>query len=90
MYYHFLRTLGKDKAEIILEEIYKLPMTTVDFIDAVIFSETARLKAKYSIPLGDSIGLATAIKMNGTFVTADYSDFEIIEKIESLSFIWFR
>ena len=90
VYYHFLRILGKDKADIILEEIYKLPMTTVDSIDTVIFSETSRLKAQYAIPLGDAIGLATAIKLNGAFVTADYSDFKIIEKTESRSFFWFR
>jgi len=54
------------------------------------FSETSRLKAQYAIPLGDAIGLATAVKMKGTFVTADHSDFSKIEKIESVPFFWFR
>ena len=90
VYYHFLRTLGKDKANIILEEIYKLPMTTVDSIDTVIFSETARLKAQYTIPLGDAVGLATSIKLSGSFVSADHSDLEKIEKAESVSIHWFR
>jgi predicted nucleic acid-binding protein len=49
-----------------------------------------QIKAQYAIPLGDSIGLATAIKIGGTFVTADYSDFSEIEKNESIHFFWFR
>ena len=90
VYYLFLRTFGKDKANILLEEIHEFPISIIETIDTVIFSETSRLKAKYSIPLGDSIGLATAIKLNGTFVTADHNDFEEIEKTEKLSFFWFR
>ena len=90
IHYFFLRVLGLAKANIILDEIYKLPISIIETIDTMIFSETSRLKAQYAIPLGDSIGLATAIKMNGTFVTADHSDFETIEKAEPLSFFWFR
>ena len=89
VHYCFYRTVGKDKSNLILEQIYNMPVQFINTIDETIFSETSRLKAQYAIPLGDSIGLATAIKMNGTFVTAD-SDFEIIEKTESLSFLWFR
>jgi predicted nucleic acid-binding protein len=90
VYYHFCRISGKEKADIILEDIYNMPINIVDTIDNIIFSETSRLKAAYAIPLGDCIGLATAIKMGGAFVTADHSDFEEIEKIESLPFFWFR
>ena len=90
VHYFFLRVLGQDKANTILDEIYKLPISIIETIDSAIFSETSRLKAQYAIPLGDSIGLATAMKMKGTFVTADHSDFEDIEKTESLSFFWFR
>ena len=90
VYYHFLRTLGKDKANIILEEINKLPITTVDSIDTVIFNETSRLKAQYTIPLGDAVGLATSIKLSGSFVSADHADLEKIEKAESVSIFWFR
>ena len=90
VHYGFLRALGKDKADLILEKIKTFPISFIDTIDNVIFSETSRLKAQYAIPLGDSIGLATAIKMNGTFVTADHSDFEQIEKAEAIPFLWFR
>jgi predicted nucleic acid-binding protein len=90
VYYHFYRSSGKEKSGTILEQIYKMPVNFVDFIDPTIFSETSRLKAAYAIPLGDSIGLATAFKTEGVFVTADHSDFEEIEKTEAFSFFWFR
>ena len=67
-----------------------MPIQFIDTIDEVIFSEASRLKAQYAIPLGDSIGLATAVKLGGSFVTADHSDFGKIEKIESMPFFWFR
>jgi predicted nucleic acid-binding protein len=82
--------LGKDKSGLILEQIYKMPINFIDTIDSIIFSETSRLKAQYAISLGDAIGLATAIKMKGTLVTADHSDFSKIEKIEPVPFFWFR
>ena len=71
-------------------KIYALPIQVINTIDEVIFSETARLKAQYAIPLGDSIGLATAIRLGGTFVTSDHDDFEEIEEAENISFFWFR
>jgi predicted nucleic acid-binding protein len=90
VYYLFYRALGKDKSGLILEKIYTMPIQFIDTIDRVIFSETSRLKAQYAIPLGDSIGLATAVKLGGSFVTADHSDFGKIEKVESITFFWFR
>ena len=88
--YYFYRLLGKEKSASILNEVYSFPINFIDTIDDVIFSETSRLKVQYAIPLGDSIGLATAIKIGGAFVTADHSDFEQIEKTEKLPFFWFR
>ena len=90
VYYKFLRIFGKDKADLLLAEIYTHPINIVDIIDTTIFSETARLKAQYTIPLGDAIGLATSIKLGGSFVSADHSDLEQIEKAESVSIHWFR
>jgi predicted nucleic acid-binding protein len=90
VYYLFFRAVGKDGADVILEKIYDMPITFIDTIDDVIFSETSRLKATYSIPLGDAIGMATAIKLGGSFVTGDHSDIEKIEEAESISVFWFR
>jgi predicted nucleic acid-binding protein len=90
VHYCFYRVLGREKSGLILEQVYTMPIRFIDTIDAEIFSETSRLEAQYAIPLGDSIGLATAIKMDGTFVTADHSDFSKIEEAESIPFFWFR
>jgi len=90
VHYCFFRALGQEKSSFILEQIYAMPVHFIDTIDTIIFSEASRFKAQYAIPLGDAIGLATAVKMKGTFVTADHSDFNELEKIESIPFFWFR
>jgi predicted nucleic acid-binding protein len=90
VHYCFYRALGREKSGLILEQIYAMPIHFIDTIDTIIFSETSRLKAQYAIPLGDAIGLATAVKMKGTFVTADHSDFSKIEETEPVPFFWFR
>jgi len=90
VHYGFYRTLGQEKSGLILEQIYAMPIHFIDTIDTIIFSEASRFKAQYAIPLGDAIGLATAVKMKGTFVTADHSDFNELEETESIPFFWFR
>ena len=77
--YCFYRALGKEKSNLILEQVYALPINFIDTIDDIIFTETSRIKAHYAIPLGDSIGLATAIKLDGTFVTAIVLDFPCLK-----------
>ena len=90
LHYCFFRSLGKETSALILEQIHAMPIQFISTIDTVIFTETSRLKAQYAIPLGDAIGLATAIGMNGTFVTADHADFGEIETAEQVPFFWFR
>jgi len=90
VYYRIYHVLGKEKADDILDNIFETPVKFIDFIDDTIFSESTRLKAEYNIPLGDAIGLATAIKYNGSFVSADHADLDKIEKGESVSIFWFR
>jgi len=90
VHYSFYRALGQEKSTLIIEQIHAIPVHIIDTIDTTIFTEASRLKAQYAVPLGDAIGLATAIKMKGVFVTADHSDFEEIEKAEHIPFFWFR
>ena len=90
MNYFFYRALGREKSGLILEQVHGMPVHFIDTIDETIFSEASRLKAQYAIPLGDSLGLATAIRMRGTFVTADHADFSEIEETEHIPFFWFR
>ena len=90
VHYGFYRALGREKSGVILENVNVMPIKFIDSIDAVIFSEASRLKAKYAIPLGDCIGLATTVKMNGVFVTSDHHELEAVEKNETVKFFWFR
>ena len=90
VHYGFYRELGHEIAVLILEQIRTMPIHFVNTLDEDIFFEASRLKALYAIPLGDSIGLATAMKMKSTFITADHTDFDKIERIEPVPFYWFR
>jgi predicted nucleic acid-binding protein len=90
VYYGFYREIKKEQAELILEEIYKMPIHFLDAIDKPIIDEASRLKALYYIPLGDAIGLATAVTINGAFVSSDHTDLDQIEKSEPITFFWFR
>ena len=90
VHYSFYRALGREKSALVIEQIHAIPVHLIYTIDTTIFSEASRLKAQYAVPLGDAIGLATAIKIKGVFVTADHSYFEEIEKAEPIPFFWFR
>jgi predicted nucleic acid-binding protein len=48
--------------------------------------EAARLKALYDISFADSIALALAFVFGGTFVTADYHEFDTVGKKGSFKF----
>jgi len=50
----FLRTFGKEKADLIIEKIKTFPINFINIIDDIIFSKASRFKAQYNIPLGDS------------------------------------
>jgi predicted nucleic acid-binding protein len=90
VYYGFYREMKKEQAGLILEQIYKMPIHFIDAIDKPIIDEASRLKALYYIPLGDAIGLASAVIINGAFVSSDHTDLDQIEKSEPITFFWFR
>jgi predicted nucleic acid-binding protein len=89
VYYNYIRELGKDNALEILEKINAAPVEIVEAIPEPVYLEASRLKGSYKMSLGDSIGLATAINLNGDFVT---SDGELVEPKakEHASVFWFR
>ncbi|MDR1212178.1 MAG: type II toxin-antitoxin system VapC family toxin [Spirochaetaceae bacterium] len=90
VYYGFYREMKREQAALILEQIYKMPIHFIDAIDKPVIDEASRLKALYYIPLGDAIGLATAVTINGTFVSSDHTDLDQIEESEPISFFWLR
>lgn len=90
VYYDLCRSLGKEKADLILSEILKRPIDINAEITDEIFSEAGRLKASYKISFADSFALAQAIVFDGDLLTSDHHEFDAIEKAESIRFLWVR
>jgi len=90
VYYDAYRSLGKDQANLMISELLKCPIIINSEISDEIFKEAGRLKATYKISLADSIALAQTIILNGSLLTADHHEFDVIEKTENISFQWIR
>ena len=90
VYYDAYRSRGKEKADMMLFELKKLPVVINSEISDKIFEEAGRLKASYKISLADSIVLAETSVSGGLLLTADHHEFDIIEKQEKIKFEWIR
>jgi predicted nucleic acid-binding protein len=88
--YRFYRELNEADYRNLLAHINTLPIQRIDVVDTAITDEAVRLKARYHIPIGDAIGLATTVALGGTFVTSDHHELEAVEQSEAISFFWFR
>jgi PIN domain nuclease of toxin-antitoxin system len=88
--YRFYRELEEAEYRNLLTHIDALPIRWVDSVDSAIANEATRLKSRYRIPIGDAVGLATAVRLDGTFVTADHHELEAVEQAEPIPFYWFR
>ena len=89
VHYANIRSLGAEQAAVILEKILFVPIQVVSDITDTIFQQTSRLKASYKCSLADAFGLATAIELSGTFVTADHHELEAVAGKETFNFLWF-
>ncbi|GHV95794.1 hypothetical protein AGMMS50293_21140 [Spirochaetia bacterium] len=89
VYYGFIRDDGLECADKILAPIDETPLQIIDLVSQSVYKEAARLKGAYNISLADAIGLATAINLNGVFVTSD-GEFEEPEAKEHAPVFWFR
>jgi len=90
VYYDLYRCLGKEKADMVLSEILKRPITINADISDAIFTEAGRLKASYKISFADSFALAQAIISAGELLTTDHHEFDVIEEKENICFLWIR
>ena len=88
VFYDLYRTLGKDKADEVLLEIKKRPITINAEISDAIFNEAGRLKASYRISLADSFALAQTIVSGAELLTSDHHEFDPIEDKEGFHFCW--
>ena len=90
VYYHIYRIYDEISALNFLNEIHKSPIQLKTEVTDDIIKNAGRLKKQYRLSLADSIGLAVTIINNGSFVTADHHELEVIEKNENISFTWIR
>jgi len=91
VYYKLLRELGREKSDIICEEILKLPIKIIYSTDLFFMKTAGYFKANYRISLGDSFVLATAKLNSASIVTSDRHEFGAVENKEpNLSFCWIR
>jgi predicted nucleic acid-binding protein len=88
--YGFLKYYEQKKFDNIWQQIKELPIQWVRSINDDVLSEAARIKDAYRVPIGDSIGLATAIVHGGKFLTKDTGDFQQIDEAEPGLVEWLR
>ena len=90
VYYDLYRSLGKEKANLVLTEVKKRPIEINAEIPDEVFNEAGRLKASYKISFADSFALAQAIVIDGELLTADHHEFDAIDGREPVHFQWIR
>ena len=90
VYYDLYRSLGREKADLILSEVKKRPIIINAEITDEIFTQAGRLKASFKISFADSIALAQALALGGELLTSDYHEFDVIEGKEDIRFAWIR
>ena len=59
-------------------------------IENPLLLEAGRLKASYKMSLADAFAVAQTIISDGTLITSDHHELELIEKAEGLNILWFR
>ncbi|MHC6204517.1 PIN domain-containing protein [Breznakiellaceae bacterium SP9] len=89
VFYDCLVVLGPERTAEIYGWIKTLITVPETISDSIIF-EAGRLKSLYKIALGDAFGLATAVDVNGTFVSSDHHELEKVAQHEHIPFLWFR
>jgi predicted nucleic acid-binding protein len=90
VYYDLYRSLGKEKADFVLSEVLKRPITINAEITDEIFTAAGRLKASYKVSLADAFALAQAIVSDGELLTSDHHEFDVIAEKENIRFSWIR
>jgi len=90
VYYHICKFYDEASAINFLAEIKQSPVQINTEITDELIIKAGNLKRKYKMSLADSIGLGEAIICNGTFVTADHHELDIVNKKENIGFTWIR
>lgn len=79
VYYHFLKRDSWPSAEQALREWERAGLRTRDDIDALFWRDVARIKADVQrVSLGDCFAIALARRVQGTVITADHGEFDLV------------
>ncbi|GBU21170.1 hypothetical protein R80B4_01059 [Fibrobacteres bacterium R8-0-B4] len=90
VYYHIYRLRDEISAIKFLNELNGTSIQIHTEITNDVIRNAGKFKKKYKLSLADAIGLSEAIIHNGSFVTSDHHELDIIEKQENIKFTWFR
>jgi predicted nucleic acid-binding protein len=90
VYYHIYELYDEVSARNFLNEIKDSPIQLRAEVTNDIIINAGKLKRQYKLSLADAIGLAETIISNGSFVTADHHELDMIEKKENINFTWIR
>ena len=90
VYYDVYRRKGKFVADEVMAEIWQNPIHIINGISDGVFAEAGRLKATYKISIADAVALAEALVRGGELVTSDHHEFDAIEPMENIGFLWIR
>ena len=90
VYYDFYRAYDKATADDMIAHVDESIVNIVTEIDKVLLTEAGRYKATYKISLADSFALAQAKITEGTLLTSDHHEFDVIEGNEPIHFMWIR
>jgi len=89
VYYYVYRQEGEDLANGVYAALIELPIRFVGISEPQLLT-TGRIKATYRMPYADAFAAALCMLESATLVTADYHDFEPLEKEGLLTVKWFR
>ena len=90
VYYHVYKTYDEISALNFLSGIKNSPIQLSNEVSDEIIINAGKFKKYYKLSLADAVGLAETIISNGSFVTADHHELDVIEKNENVKFTWIR
>ena len=90
VYYDRIYVKGREYADTFLENLYASSVIILHDISRDVVKEAGRFKTSYSMSLGDTILVATALCNGATIVTCDHLELKPVERQENIPFLWIR
>jgi predicted nucleic acid-binding protein len=90
VYCYMMKAYGQAKANKMLKDVELSPIDVIIGLSDDVLKEAGRMRVTYKLPQGDSIAAAECIAWNGTLVTSDRKDFEMLKRAGKIKTLWFR